>query len=275
LPINARRRGFSLTELLVATTLLATVTAGGLTAFSRAHGARSVAGELQQLHERAQYVFATLEPELQLAGYFGSASTPAPLRAEDVPEPAARCGLDVVQRLDLPLQAEPGWALPCSASGGGAMPASHVLFLRRAAARIAAGPQAGRAQWLSHATDLGGGGLYWHGDAPWASGDEPGKELRDLILRIYYVARESDGDAASPALRMKSLTSIAGVPAFIDTEVMPGVEDLHVELLPSPATPRALRVRLRVRADASTVRAAATPRVLDVTRYFRLRNAAS
>jgi len=270
----ARRRGFSLTELLVATTLLATVTAGGLTAFARAHGARREAGELQQLHERAQYVFATLEPELQLAGYFGTGSAPAPLRAEDIPEPALRCGVDLVRRLDLPLQVTHGWALPCEARGGGAVPASHVLTVRRVSARIAAsGPEPGRAQWLSDSTHPAAGRLYWQGDAPWSAAAVPGRELRELILRIYYVARAADGDASSPALRMKSLTSIAGVPAFIDTEVRPGVEALHVELLPSPAAPRALWVRLRVSADATTVRASATSRVLDVTRYFRLRNA--
>ena len=43
---------------------------------------------------------------------------------------------------------------------------------------------------------------------------------------------------------------ITGAPAFIDTEVMPGVESLQVELLP-PTAPRSVRVSLRVRADAA------------------------
>src|SRR5690606_12346918 len=71
--VHIRWRGFSLTELMVATTLLATVTAGAVTAFTRAHAARRDAGQLQQLHERAQYVFASFEPELQMAGYFAAA----------------------------------------------------------------------------------------------------------------------------------------------------------------------------------------------------------
>lgn len=268
------RRGFSLVELMVATALLAVATAGGLTAFSHAQSARRAASDAQQQHERAQYVFATLEPELQMAGYLGNAAASAPLAATDIPESALRCGTDVVRRLALPLQVLPTWSLPCAASGGGAVDGSDVLVLRRASARIAAAPQPGRAQWLSRITGAADGALYWDGDAPWHPG-VPGEELRELIVRIYYVARRADGDASAPALRVKSLTSIAGVPAFIDTEVMPGVEQLQVELLPSPAAPRAARLRIRVRADSSAVRAGAAAGALEVTRQFGLRNAAS
>ena len=266
-----RNRGLSLTELLVATTLLTTVTAGGLTAFSNAQAARRDASQLQQLHERAQYVFASLEPELQLAGYFGGNAPPAPVAADDIPEPAQSCGADLVRPLGMPLQAMPTWSLPCEPRGNGAVEGSQVLVVRRVSARTASAPQAGRAQWLSDPLDPHDGRLYWHGEAPWAPGDG-GAELRELIVRVYYVAQAADGDGSTPALRVKSLTSIAGVPAFIDTEVMPGVEHLQVELLPSPAAPRAIRVHLRVRTDA-TLRDQAAPDTLDVTRYFTLRNA--
>lgn len=264
--------GLSLTELLVATTLLALATAGGLTGFARAQAARRDAGQLQQLHERAQYVFASLEPELQLAGYFGTSTLPGPLSALAIPEAAQRCGIDVIRRLDLPLQTMSGWTFDCPPNGRGAVAGSEVLVVRRVSARAAAAPEAGRAQWLSRLAEPQGR-LYWMGDAPWSAG-VPGDELRELIVRIYYVAHAADGDAALPALRMKSLTSIAGVPAFIDTEVMPGVERLQIELLPSPAHPQALRVQLRVRSDAGGMRAAAVPQTLDVTRHFTLRNAA-
>jgi prepilin-type N-terminal cleavage/methylation domain-containing protein len=269
-----RSDGFSLTELMVATALLATATAGGLATFARAHAARSDAGQLQQLHERAQYVFASLEPELQMAGYFGTGTAPAPLNAGDVPEPILSCGLDVIRRLDLPLQSAPAWPLPCAPRGGGAATSSQVLIVRRVSSRLATAPEPGRAQWLTSATNPQAGRLYWQGDAPWTP-YVAGVQLRALILRIYYVARAADGDAATPALRMKSLTSIAGVPAFIDTEVMPGVEDLQIELLPSAAAPRWVHVRLRVRANASAVRRGAPPQSLDVTRRFSLRNATS
>jgi hypothetical protein len=137
---------------------------------------------------------------------------------------------------------------------------------------MAAGPEAGRAQWMAGDS---AGRLYWLGEAPWGdAAGQPGRELRELIVRAYYVARESDGDPSLPALRMKSLTSIAGVPAFVDTEVMNGIERLQIELLPSPAAPQAVRVRLRVRAESSGLRHDTPPDTREITRHFTLRNAA-
>lgn len=266
-------RGFSLTELMVATTLLAIATAGGLGALSRAQSARRDAATLQQLHERAQYAFATLEPELQMAGYFGTDPAPAALAEGELPEPAQRCGVDVVRRLDLPVQVMTRWDLPCEARGGGLVTGTHILVTRRVSARLADASEPGRGQWLSQAADPGAGRLFWQGESDWSpAAVARGEELRDLLVHVYYVARSSDGDPALPALRMKSLTSIAGAPAYIDTEVINGVQDMQAELLPSPAAPRALRVRLRVRADGPVRHGAMVP-TLEVTRHFALRNA--
>lgn len=265
-------RGLSLAELMVAATLLAAATAGGLGALSRAQAARRDAATLQQLHERAQYAFATLEPQLQMAGYFGTDPAPAALAEDELPEAARRCGADVVRRLDLPVQVITGWELTCEARGGGAAGEAHVLVTRRVSAQLADASEPGRGQWLARAAGPGTGQLFWQGESGWTPADVArGEELRDLLVHVYYVARSADGDAALPALRVKSLSSIAGAPAFIDTEVINGVQDLQAELLPSPAAPRTLRVRLRVRADGP-VRDGTIP-TLDVTRHFALRNA--
>jgi hypothetical protein len=134
-------------------------------------------------------------------------------------------------------------------------------------------PERGRAQWISQARAPGP--LLWNAEpTPPALPGEPAPERRDLLLRAYYVATAADGDASTPALRMKSLTSIAGTPAFIDTEVMPGVEDLQVEPLPSAVAPRQLRITLRIQGEATTVRSGAARPRLTVTRHFTLRNGA-
>lgn len=258
----------------MAVALLSIVTAGGLAAFTQANASRREAGIVQQLHERAQYVFATLEPEVQMAGYFGAGGRPARLAANDIPEPARVCGEQLLTRLDQPLQAEPAWPLTCAPRGGGAVAGTQVLVIRRLASRPASSVQMGRAQWLDRAGAGGRGSLHWWGDAPWTSeAAARGVGLRDLVVRIYYVAQQSDGDATLPALRVKSLSSVAGRPAFIDTEVMQGVEDLQVEALPRATAPQAVRIQLRVRADGNAVRGGA-PRTLEVARRFNLRNAA-
>jgi hypothetical protein len=87
------------------------------------------------------------------------------------------------------------------------------------------------------------------------------------------VARSADEDPDTPALRVKSLTSISGHPAFVDTEVMPGIDDLQIELLPDVSSPQLAIVTLGVRTDTADQRTGETPRRLTVTRHFRLRNA--
>lgn len=267
--MNSRQSGLSLTEVMVAIALLATATAGGLGALAQVRASHRAAGEQQQLHERAQYAFATLEPEIQMAGYFGTSAASA---AHEIPETALACDRMVVGDLDMPLTVLSTWTLPCAARNGGAMPGSDALVVRRVAAHQASAAVAGRAQWLSQLTPAHAGALYWNGEAPWTvSSAQPGSELRDLSVGIYYVARQSDGDAQIPALRVKALSSVAGVPTFIDTEVMPGVESMHVELLPSATAPRAARIELHV---AARGRGADTSRTVAITRTFALRNAA-
>ena len=257
--------------MLVATTLLAAATAGGLASLSRADGARRDAARLQDLHERAQYVFATLEPELQMAGYFGT-DEPPPALEGDVPDPALRCGPEVIRRMDLALQVQGTWSLPCPAQGGGHVADTQVLVLRRASVRPASGVEPGRAQWLGN-TANGVGRLYWLGDAPWNPETAAGSQvLRELVLRIFYIARNADGEPGLPAMRVKNLTSIAGVPAIVDTEVMNGIEDLQVEWLPTADAPARVRVQLRVRAQGRPVRDASAPQVLETSRIFTLRN---
>jgi hypothetical protein len=93
-------------------------------------------------------------------------------------------------------------------------------------------------------------------------------EVRDLEVRTYYIANNSVGRPGWPALRVKALTESAGAAQFRDEEVLPGVEDLQVEVavlnpdtgattrylapttdLLREATVVAVRVWLRIRAD--------------------------
>lgn len=245
-------RGITLVEMLVALLLGGIATAGALTGLSGAQRAWSEASQQARLHERAQYVFATLEPELQMAGYFGMHPAPA-LSSEAAAAPGLRaCGADLATLAPALVVRQGSWPTTCSAQGGGALPATQRLVAKRAAV----------------ATTLSPGAITLPGYLP----DEPARELR---VRIFYVARRSDGDARAPALRVKSLSAVAGEPAFIDTEVMSGVEDLQIELLPSPAAARTARVRLRlVGEDAGLPRRAQSPS-LEITRRFALRNAST
>ena len=52
------------------------------------------------------------------------------------------------------------------------------------------------------------------------------REVRDLIVRSYYVSQDSDGRAGYPSLRV---ISFGAGEAFTDQELIPGVEDLQVQ----------------------------------------------
>lgn len=258
--------GATLIELLISMALMATLTAGGLAAFARVNSSYHAASVEQRLQQRARYVLATLEPELQMAGYFGGAA-PARLAEDGIPAAVRACGVALLTRLDVPLEGIPALPNDCDPRAG-LMPGTQIMIVRRASAHTTL-PRAGRAQWLLQTIGVRGGQVQWNGAAPV---EGTGTELRDLVVRGYYISRSADGDSATPALRVKSLTEVAGKPAFVDTEVMPGVEDLQVALQPAGA-PRTVRLTLQLRSDAADLRASEPPRHLSITRHFALRNA--
>jgi hypothetical protein len=259
--------GLTLVELLVAMTLVATMTAGGLVAYARANATWRAQAADQRRLERAQYVFGTLEPDLQMAGYFAAARPDSPLPEAAIPPSVRHCGAALIARIDRAVERLATLPARCVASAM-LLAGSDVLVVRRVSAHASAA-RAGRAQWITTLDPQPRGELAWNGQLPPGMQDP---ELRELVVRIYYVARSADGDAGTPALRVKTLTEIAGAPAFVDTEVMPGVESLRMELLP-PDTPQSVRLTLRVRADAADVDLPDARRALSLTRQFTLRNA--
>ena len=280
-------RAFTLVELLVALALGAGLVTTALTLYARGRAALQTAESVAQLGEQARYAFATLEADLQMAGYYGltaaggdfrflqggNVATAAPasaLRQGAVALPglnaaAQACGLQFAVDLAVPLQA----ANNRYAAGAGrnrrlqCAPGRRRLERhahdparrqreRRAAGRAAAA--AGRSRCAPLRFVLADGTL-----PPGSTLLADRLELHDLLTRFYYVATDSDGAPGMPSLRVKSLGSVGGRPTFVDTEVMSGIEDLQVELridggyvepdaLPAAAVVRGVRLWLRVRA---------------------------
>ncbi|MEO7773509.1 MAG: PilW family protein [Steroidobacteraceae bacterium] len=258
-------RGFSLIELLIASALGALLVVGAIGAYAHGRQLYDRSERIARLHETASYVFSALEPDLQLAGYYGFYTASENISVPVVlPASLLACGS---LSLEIALQgSDQRYSLPCPANGGGAMDESDTVTVRRAAVESAV-PEHGRAQIFTsrHSPALQSLRL----DGVLRTQLQAGEvELRNLVVRTYYVARRSDGNATTPALRVKSLGTIAGRPAFIDTEVMSGVEDLQVEfgyvpdsrrsaapmyvspgLLPADAYLVAARLWLRLRSE--------------------------
>jgi hypothetical protein len=288
---------------LLLTSLLLVVLGRLLAGISRTLQLRDTQAEMR---ERARFALAVLEPDIQMAGYYGLTARGADFRwlqAGDaaaavssdslvqtapplggVPAAAHDCGVNYVLDLATPVQADNNrFALGrnrttgCAATGG-ARRGSDTLTIRRASTAMAA-PDAGRFQLLVDRSDERRRWILADGLAP--AGIVPVAdrlEWHDLLLTSYYVTNDSVGAPGTPALRAKSLTRIAGRPAFLDTEVMPGIEDLQLQLvtdqgvfdpeaLPLNAHIRLVQLWLRVRAANAEAgyRDSQTYRYADVT----------
>jgi type IV pilus assembly protein PilW len=289
--VNRRLHGYTLIELLVALSVGSLALTGMLQAYSLGRSGYEKVQSTARLNEQAQYVFSALEADLQMAGYYGlvsAAHAPDPTAVGDY---AAGCGRGLAQQLALAISLSDGsYPLRCSAEGGGWLLGSDVLTVRRASASTGRADP-GRLQLLSQVPGDGPSRLIANGLVPADCALAGGRcELRDLLVHVYYVARQADGSTAAdqlPALRMKSLTRVAGTATFVDTEVLPGIQDLQVQAgfvtgnnatlryanadqLPADAHLQAIRLRLTLMAARSGPRS--RPQLI-LTRTFALRNA--
>jgi hypothetical protein len=279
---------------MVAVALGGLLVSGALAAFATAQQRYRESEVRARLQEHANHAFTVLEPELQMAGYGGLASLAALPWPATLPPALRDCGPPRRGASGAPAAVHivtGSWPFPaCAPQGGGAVDTADVLTITRAAAR-AASPTPGRVQVLSSRLDVRPGALVTDGRLPPGVRVEAGRvELRDLLQLTFYVARRADGATGdAPALRVKELTEIAGRAARRDTEVVDGVEGLHVEegwtadeaanatlrftrpgLRPATRPLRALRVLLRLR--AAERHASGGPVRLVAERTFLLRN---
>lgn len=243
-----RARGFSLVELIVAMTIGSVLIVGAVFVYSQSRTSFALNESQARLQENARYVLSVLEPEIQLAGYYGFTNTPgdfryvaggvetsvATLRQDDaqfatIPAAAHACGTNYVSDLFMTIQGSENAydfapnGLNCAAAGGGAQPETDTLTIRRASVNTVA-PTSTRLQL--YVTRLTRDNLMFRAAAspnPLVAGNA---EIRNLVVQGYYVSVNSVGLPGVPALRRKSL---AAGPAFIDEEIMRGVEDLQVQ----------------------------------------------
>jgi prepilin-type N-terminal cleavage/methylation domain-containing protein len=266
--------GFGLIELMIALALGTLVIASSFTAYGHANASYRAAQIEARLHERAQYVFGTLEPDIQMAGYFGVGPAPLRLSPLGLPPSLTRCGVSLVAKLDNPMEIDDNrYSLPCPAQGRGAVANSDVVIVRRASTTLTV-PTAGRLQLLGSLINPRARAVLWTGQLPQGIAlAPPSTELRDLVVHIYYVARSADGDDATSALRVKSLSSVAGVPTFIDTEVMQGVNNLQIEVQIQSDGTKTARLQLGLQSDTSDQRINEPLRRITTSRLFQIRNA--
>lgn len=264
-------RGFGLIELLVALALSAILIAGAVTVYVQSRNTFRASEEVARLQETARYAMSFLETDLRMANYWGLNS-----RADyivnrrgqpDAPTDAwvdGTCGAGWPIDMDRFVQGfDATKGLECIDA---IEPSTDVLVVRRVGEAPETAALTANALYLQTSrlqgtlfvadptcTDPGDAACIPSGYLP------PQSQSSAVLIHGYYVADNSDG---IPSLRRERL--IAG-PDVRDEEIIPGVEDLQIELgvdndadtsaeyfvppsaVPAGATVVAVRIWLRVR----------------------------
>lgn len=263
---------------MIALTLGLFLVAAFLLVLQRCRASLAANESLARLQDVARHALSVLVPDIEHAGFYGYGRGSATQLVGNLPAGAIACGTDFAISLSVPAQGSDNTfrlgtdASDCAptASAGGAREETDTLTLRHASLSPVA-PRAGRLQIYSQSLAVAAPSqLFGDGRAPGPV--DPHHEVRDLEVRTYYIANDSVQRPGFPALRVKALTESRGAAQFRDEEILPGVEDLQVEMgvvstgpdgitrlsYVTPDSPRvrdgivvAIRLWLRIRADTT------------------------
>lgn len=233
-----KQRGLSLIELMMALAIGSFLIIGTVTVYIQSNAVYAVNETMARLQESARYALNTIEPDIQLAGFWGLTSEAQHIRgrAGNLPlalsSRASRCGstfpLDLLHPLDGTNNA---YALLCAATGG-AQNGGDVIITRHAEPKATTASD----ERLQIYTSRNGNkdAVFRSNTAPDALTTDPifgpVALVHDLSARAYYISRSSTGQTGFPSLRRKILEGgSANGPDVGDEEVMSGVEDLQAQ----------------------------------------------
>lgn len=220
----------TLVELTVAMAIGLFLIGGALYVYSQSRNSYRAGDSLARLQESARFALDTLEPDIRLARYWGMNSEPA--RINVPPGVAVTCnGLAPdFDPLDLSAAVEvrdDAYALNCPSFQNAPRARSDVLILRHADPWRAGIEPVPEAQRLQVQTTLAQGQLFNNGVKPFGLLPGVAASTNDVAINVYYVSNKSSFDPTLPSLRRLTLGPGG---EFDDQEVIPGVENLQVQL---------------------------------------------
>ncbi len=227
---RATQLGMTLIELTVAMAIGLFLIGGALYVYSQSKNSYRAGDSLARLQESARFALDTLEPDIRLARYWGLNSEPARIT---VPAGVAvTCDgiapdFDPLDLADVVRVRDDTYDLNCPAFNDAPRAGSDVLILRHAEPWRAGIEPAPDAQRLQVQTTLAQGSLFNDGVRPFSLPVGTGTSTNNVAINVYYVSDESSFDAELPSLRRLVLGPAGD---FDDQEVIPGVENLQVQL---------------------------------------------
>jgi hypothetical protein len=214
----------TLIETMVAMTIGLVLIGGAITIYVQSQANYRTADSLSQLQENVRFALDSMEPDIQLASFWGRNNQPETIDATGVQVGCAGATNAQATALALRLATavesrDDGYDLACAGSNPRAD--SDVLIIRHASSRLADAPAAGRVQVESN---FSRGRLFDDGNLPGLTDSE----VRDVVVNAYYIGA-STFDPAVPALRRLALVDGGAAGRLEDQEVIPGVENLQVQ----------------------------------------------
>jgi type IV pilus assembly protein PilW len=233
---QATHHGFGLIELLVALVIGAFLITGAITIYAQSRSTFRASEEVSRLQETARYAMSFLESDIRMANYWGLNNRPEYIinRAGQPDAPTgswvnALCGDSWPIDLDNYVQAfDDNKGLACIPS---VLASSDVVVVRRTAEQPVGGSLTANALYLQ--TSRLQGTLFLsdpdclnpQSAACIPSGYlPPQSQSSQVLVHGYYVTNNA---ANVPTMRRVRL--VAG-PAVLNEEIIPGVEDMQVEL---------------------------------------------
>ena len=231
-----RQCGFQLVELMIAMSLGLMLIGAFLAVLHHCQALFARHESVARLQDATRQALSVIVQDLEHAGFYGFTSNPAVSLVGPLPAGIDRCGRDFALDLASAVAAANNLyftaadATDCAptAVADGARDGADTLTVRHASLATSSA-LAGRLQIYGRRFESSSRvELFADGHAPGPVDSD--HEIRDVEIRTYYIANSSVDRPEWPALRVKALTESRGAAQFRDEEVMPGVEDLQVEL---------------------------------------------
>ena len=227
--------GMTLVELMVALAVGSFLVVGSVQVYNQSRQAYVINESIARVQETAQFALDTIEADLRMASNYGllsrgDAIVGRSIDGTDNPQSLAVpvndvCSANWALDLEQPIEASNNtYSLGCGAQSGIPQPDSDTLTVRRATVD----PVAFDSTRLQIQSTRLQGRVIDDGAMPtgFTAADS---QTHNLLVNSYYVDSTSSLIPGVPTLRRKTLGVLAGVPAVLDLEVAPGVENLQVQ----------------------------------------------
>jgi type IV pilus assembly protein PilW len=233
------QRGLSMIELMVALTIGSFLIAGTVFVYVQSRNSYGVNETVARLQETGRFALSIIEPDVRMSSYWGLMNDPELITGRAAQDEAIsavassataiECGdnfavdaYTTVEGSDNDYTFGIGRDAGCSPGPNGVAQANADTLTIRRVSQTPAVAVAGRLQVCTTRTT---GEFFSNGASPCPVA--PTGRINDVVVNTYYVSADSDDRAGLPSLRRQAL--VAGLD-FQDQEIVPGIEDLQVQL---------------------------------------------